>query len=488
MAITTDTYCVLIDGEERATASGGAAELIDPSSGVATGRAPLAGIAEIDEAVAAARRAFRGAWGELPGEERGRWLQRLAAAVRANAEPLAEAVMRYTGHPAGFARADAANAARYFEYYAGIADKLHGESIPLSSDHIDYTVREPWGVCAVVTPFNGPLQMLARSSAPALAAGNTVVVKPTEQAPAAVLALARVLNETGLPPGALNVVPGGANAGQRLVSHEHVAHVTFTGSVTTGTAIMQSAAQQITPVTLELGGKSPQLVFADADLDAAAHAIVASALVTAGQVCSAGTRILVDRAVRDDLVERIADASARVTVGSPLEGADMGPVISLRQRDRIRDAIRGARADGARLVTGGEAAVAGVAEGGFFVRPTVFDAVDPGSRIAREEIFGPVVGVIEFDGEQQALALANDSDFGLAAGVWTRDAGRAHFVAGRLEAGQVFVNTYGAGAGSGIELPFGGYKKSGIGREKGLTALYEYTQVKNVCVLARSPA
>jgi acyl-CoA reductase-like NAD-dependent aldehyde dehydrogenase len=478
---TTRTFSMLIDGGLHEIGGGGVAALVDPSTGLEIGSAPLGSPADVDRAVAAARRAFAGAWGDTAPVDRGRLMFRLAAAIREHADELAELVMRYTGHPPAFARTDAANAARYFEYYGGLADKIHGESIPLGEGYVDYTVREPWGVCAVITPFNGPLQMLGRSSAPALAAGNTVVLKPTEQAPAAVLALAEVLHAAGLPPGVLNVVPGAADAGQHLVGHPDVAHVTFTGSVATGTAIMTAAAQQITPVTLELGGKSPQVIFADADLAAASRAIVASALVTAGQVCFAGTRVLVERTAHAALLERLTQDIGQVKVGPPSEGCDMGPVISAAQRDRIRTAIERAQADGARLVIGGAEPPEGVPEGGFFVRPTVFDGVDPHGTLAKEEIFGPVLAVIPFDTWPEALELANDSEYGLAAGVWTRDLGRAHHFGRKLEAGQVYVNNY--GATGGIELPFGGYKKSGIGREKGTAAIDEYTQTKNVCVL-----
>ncbi len=477
---------LLIDGKAVEHGTAGVIDLLDPSTGARIGTAPLGGPEDIDRAVAAAKHAFDSGWADAAPAERGRVMFRVAQAIRDHAEELAETVMTNTGHPPAFSAGDATNAARYFDYYGGLADKIHGESIPLGPDHVDFTVREPYGVCGIITPFNGPLQMLGRSSAPAIAAGNTVVLKPTEQAPAAVLALARVIAEAGLPAGVLNVVPGAAEAGQRLVTHPDVGHVTFTGSIPTGAAIMRAAAQNITPVTLELGGKSPQLVFDDADVAAAAKAIVGSALVTAGQVCSAGTRILVQRGAHDALLDSLREAIAAIHIGPPSEGADMGPVISAVQRDRILEAIRRASAEGARLVIGGDEPVDGAPAGGNFIRPTVFDGVDPRGRLAREEIFGPVLGVMTFDTWQEGLELANDTEFGLASGLWTRDIGLAHHLAKRLQAGQVFVNNY--GAGGGIELPFGGYKQSGIGREKSTAALLEYTQVKNVCVLATPPA
>ncbi len=475
---STSTFDSVVAGAPHAL-SGEEIELIDPSRGVPFARTRLADPADIDEAVDAARVAYETSWRDIAPVDKGRALLTMASKVREAADRLAAIEMQNTGHPAGFAAADVETAARYLEYYAGLADKIHGKTIPLGPDFVDYTVREPWGVCAVITPFNAPFQMAMRSVAPALASGNTVVLKPTEQAPAPALALAQVLAEAGLPAGVLNVLPGAAEAGQRLVTHRDVSHVTFTGSVMVGSAIMAAAASNVTPVTLELGGKSPQVIFADADLDAAVAAIMRSSVLTAGQVCSAGTRILVDRSVRRELTERLAAAIGDVTLGVPQEGAQMGPLVSKTHQERVLDAIRSAASD-ANLVTGGAERAAGVPEGGYFVRPTVFDDVAPSSRLAQEEIFGPVLAIIEFSTDDEALQIANGTDFGLVSGVWTRDIARALRFARSLASGQVFVNNY--GSGGGIELPFGGYRRSGIGREKGADAVLEYTQLKNVCI------
>lgn len=474
-----DVQAQLIGGERVAALDGESFEVVDPSTGEHIADVPRSKAADVDRAVAAARTAFD-PWRLTAPAERGRLLTAAAFRLRKHLAEIARLGSLDGGLPLPAVERDVEATARYLEYYGGLADKVGGDVVPIGREYLDYTEREPWGVCAVVLPFNSPFQILARSLAPALAAGNTVVAKAAEQAPLGPLRLAEILEQEGLPPGVVNVITGmGAEAGARLVGHEDVDRITFTGSEETGRRVMEAATRNLTPVTLELGGKSPQIIFADADLELAAQTVVGSLVWSAGQVCSAGTRLLVDRSVRDDVVEPVVEQMRATSVGPAVDCPDMGPLITDHQRSNVLSAIDGATAGGARLRTGGSGASATPA-GGFYVEPTVFDEVDPGSSLAQEEVFGPVLAVMDFDSEQKALDIANGTRFGLMAGVWTRDLGRAHRVARELRCGQVYVNTY--GAGTGIELPFGGYKKSGIGREKGIAGYLEYTQIKNVCI------
>ncbi|HEY8368485.1 MAG TPA: aldehyde dehydrogenase family protein [Thermodesulfobacteriota bacterium] len=473
---------MLIGGEWVEAESRETFESRDPATGEVVAVVPRGRAADVERAVAAARRAFEGrAWRETTPAERGRILSRIAAGIRSRADELARLETLDTGKPLRQARTDVEVAARYFEFYAGAADKILGQVIPLGEGFLDYTLREPWGVCAQIIPWNYPIQIGARGIAPALAAGNTVVTKPAEETPLTALRLGAIALEAGLPPGVLNVVTGfGEEAGAPLASHPDVDHVAFTGSVEVGSLVMQAAARNIKPVTLELGGKSPNIVFADADPQAAVPVIVNSIIQNAGQTCSAGSRLLVERAIRDEWVERVAARMRDVRIGPGLEDPDLGPVISEGQLGRVMGYLDVARKEGAEIVTGGGRPSDPRLATGHFVQPTLVDRVKPDMRIAREEVFGPVLAVLPFDDVEEAAAVANSTEYGLVAAIWTRDVSKAHRLAHRLKVGQVYVNTY--GAGGGVELPFGGYKKSGFGREKGLEALLTFTQVKNVCV------
>ena len=464
------------DGARPGT--GATLDIFDPSTGELLNRLTAASASDLDAVVDDALGALNGPWSKWTPAERGAALHAVAALIRQRSTELRDLVSLDAGLPSRMASGDVTAAARYFEFYAGLAGVLHGDSIPLGPGFVDYTVREPWGVCAVVLPFNVPLQMAARSIAAALVSGNVVVLKPAEQAPFAAIALAQLCIEAGIPNGVVTAVIGtGADIGDPLVRHPAVEHVTFTGSLATGKRIMIAAADGMKPVLLELGGKSPQIVFDDADLDAAIPSIVGSALRTAGQACSAGTRVLVQRAAYDRVVARLAEASDALSLGAAADDPDIGPVISERQRSLIEAAILASIESGAERV--GER-TGDVPKGGYFVAPTVLAASGPQVTSAREEIFGPVLTVLPFDTEEHAVQLANDSEFGLVAGVWTNHIGRAHRVASHVKAGQVFINNY--GVGGGVELPFGGYKRSGFGRLKGVAGALEYTQLKNVCV------
>ncbi len=471
-----------IGGEWRDSVSRENFPTINPASRETLALVPAGNAQDIDLAVQAARQTFESeAWQTFDPAERGRLLYLVAQRMRENKEKLAELESLDTGKPISQAHADVEAGAKYFEYYAGVADKILGETIPVQHHILDYTVREPVGVTAHIVPWNYPLQITSRGTAAAIATGNTVVIKPAEDTPLTALELASIMEEVGFPAGVYNVVTGfGLEAGAALAGHPDVDHITFTGSVQTGQAVMTAAAQNIKPVTMELGGKSPNIVFADCDQTEALDWVVRSIIQNAGQTCSAGARLVIESSIREAFVEKIKQRMESLTLGPGLKDPDLGPIISEKQLMRIEQFMEMARNEGVRFVTGGERARVEGAPEGFFFKPTILDDVRLESRLAQEEIFGPVLTVFPFESEEEALQIANGTEYGLVTGIWTHNIKRAHRLAQKVRSGQVFINNY--GAGGGVPMPFGGYKKSGFGREKGLEALRNYTQLKNVAV------
>jgi aldehyde dehydrogenase (NAD+) len=476
-----DTQGVFIDGRWRPAADGRTLMLLNPSDGEPLAPIASGGSADVDAAVAAAQAARDGAWGALPAVERGRLLQAMSLRVLALADELARLEALDVGKPLRQGRADALALARYLEFYAGAADKVMGQTLPFAPGYTALTWREPHGVTAHIVPWNYPMQIIGRSVGAALAMGNACVLKPAEEACLTALALGRIAQDCGLPAGALNIVPGlGEEAGAALAAHPGIQHISFTGSVEVGRRIQAAAAAHAVPVTLELGGKSPQIVFDDADLDAALPFLVNAGIQNAGQTCSAASRILVQRGVYAQVRERMAERYRALRVAPALADGDVGPLISARQRETVGRYLALARDSGLPVVA--QAALPGsLPAGGFYVPPTLVAEVPPEHRLAQEEIFGPVQVLMPFEDEAEALRLANGTAFGLVAGLWTRDGARQLRLARQLRCGQVFVNNY--GAGGGIELPFGGVKLSGHGREKGFEALYGFSTVKTVALL-----
>jgi aldehyde dehydrogenase (NAD+) len=461
-----------------APATGATLPMLDPSDGQPFAAIAYGAAEDVDAAVRAARHAYEGPWGRLAPAEKGRLLARLSRAILDHADELALIEARDCGKPLAQARTDVAACARYFEFYGGACDKLHGQTIPYPTGYTVLTLREPHGVTGHIIPWNYPLQIFGRSVGGALAAGNACVVKPAEDACLSLLRVAELAAGVGLPEGALNLVTGlGREAGAALAAHDGIDHLSFTGSPATGAFVAGEAAKRHCPVTLELGGKGAQIVFADADLDAALPVVVNAIVQNAGQTCSAGSRLVVERSRYEEVLERLGRRFAMLRVGPALADLDCGPLIRASQLERVRGFLAEAERDGHPTVAAGTIVRDAPAQG-YYVEPCLIRDVPPATRLACEEVFGPVLAAMPFGDEADAVRIANATAFGLVSGVWTRDAERSLRVARAIRSGQVFVNSY--GAGGGVELPFGGVKHSGHGREKGFEALYGFTVLKTV--------
>ena len=472
---------MLIGGQWREAASGETLPSLDPATGELLAKFPSGAEADADEAVHAARRAFP-AWRKVTPYDRGRLLQKAASLIEKHGDELAQLITLEHGKPLWEAKREVGTAVSWTEYYAGWTTKLLGDMIPLSlpGQFLNYTTREPLGVVVGITPPNYPLTMPLYKAAPALAAGNTILIKPSEDTPLVALRLGEILSEAGLPEGVFNVVTGlGETAGAALANHDHVDKITFTGSTEVGRELIRASAGNLKKVSLELGGKSPNIVFADADLEAALKGVFMGIFFCQGEICSAGSRLFVERGIYDEFVARLADMARAVKLGHGLDAeTKMGPLVSKAQQERVLDYVRIGTGEKASAVAGGKSP-GGQLQNGFFVEPTVFAGVHNRMRIAQEEIFGPVVCAIPFDDLPDAIAKGNDSPFGLAAGVWTRDIRKAHQAAAALEAGTVWVNCYNAFDNAS---PWGGFKQSGWGREKGPYGLDLFTQIKSVII------
>jgi aldehyde dehydrogenase (NAD+) len=479
--LTKDSKRLFINNEWRPSSSGRTMPVVNPATEEVIAEVPSADKGDVDLAVAAARAALAGPWSKLSARERGRLVRRLGERLMERADDVARLETLHNGKPISESRQiEIPAAAECFEYYGGWSDKVMGETIPVKGNHLTYTLREPVGVVAAIVPWNFPLLLAAWKIAPALACGNAVIVKPASQTPLTALALGELAIDVGFPPGVLNVITGaGSTVGQALVEHPGIDKIAFTGDTSTGRSIMRGAADTLKKITLELGGKSPNIVLADADIDAAIRGATIGIFYGKGEVCAAGSRLLVDRSIKDEFLDKLAARAKKMVPGDPLDPKTRyGAISSRKQLDTVLRYIESGKTEGATLLAGGVRADIGTGKG-YFVQPTVFSDVKPSMTISREEIFGPVLAAIDFADLDEAIATANDTPYGLAAGVWTRDIKKAHYVARQLQAGTVWVNTYNV---YDTAAPFGGYKQSGFGREMSAHALEHYTQVKSVWV------
>jgi aldehyde dehydrogenase (NAD+) len=472
---------LLINNEWRDASGGKTMEVVNPATEEVIATVASADKSDVDAAVTAARAALNGPWGRMSARERGRLVSKLADRLLEKADEVARLETLHNGKPIFESRQiEIPAAAECFEYFAGWADKVMGETIPVKGNYLTYTLREPLGVVAAIVPWNFPLLLAAWKVAPALACGNVVILKPASQTPLTAIALGEIAVEIGLPPGVLNVITGpGSSVGQALVEHPGIDKIAFTGDTSTGKGIMRAAADTLKKITLELGGKSPNIVLPDADLEAALRGATTGIFYGKGEVCAAGSRLLVAKSIKDEFMEKLAARAKKMVAGDPLDPKTRyGALASKKQLETVERYVDIAKKEGATLVAGGARADIGTGKG-YFYQPTVFDNVAPESTISREEIFGPVLATIEFADIDEAIARANDSPYGLAAAVWTRDIKKAHYVARKLQAGTVWINTYNV---YDTAAPFGGYKASGFGREMSSHALEHYTQVKSVWV------
>jgi betaine-aldehyde dehydrogenase len=482
-AATTTALKMVIGGESVDAADGQTFEIVNPANGQVIATAPLGGREDVDRAVKAAQDAFDApkGWSSFAAGKRGRTLSKFAELIKKNSEELAQLESRNTGKPITSARGEIIGSSLVFDYYAGAANKIFGQTIPVSKPGLDITLREPIGVVGLIVPWNFPLLMASWKVAPALAAGNTAILKPASLSPMTALRIGELALEAGFPPGVLNVVTGpGGTAGAAIAAHPGIGKVAFTGETTTGQEIMRLASSNVKKISLELGGKSPNVVYADADIERFAAESPYSVFDNCGQDCCARSRILVERSVHEKVVELFAEATRKVVVGDPADDkTQVGTLVSFKQRDRVKDYIELGLAEGATIVIGGDAPDDAALKDGAYMLPTVFDNVGNDMRIAREEIFGPVVSVIPFDTEAEAIQLANATPYGLSGSVWSRDIGKALRTAKGIQAGVLSINS---NSSVHTEAPFGGYKMSGIGRELGMSALDLYTETKNIFI------